>query len=292
MSTHDMPSASGVRIAGDNYQWLHVWQVCMEALYEHLTASAANPTTAVGVEEAGVGNGDDVVRHRMRAPNTYVQVKYAVDYRTPVGLKYLDEKGILQKMVTTHQALTSDGTPVEMRLVTNRTTDPEDVLLRDRDARDGRLVPRGAQGGPASHRGKERAKWAAAAGCDEPTLMAFFEHFHLDVAYDLGMLRQYVALLMTANGLRSDAAAVNLGADWVSKQVIAGHRRLDIADIQEAVVNLNLQAGSPWTAVSIATIKHDQMADRAAVNIDWVERIAGDTDWTRVAPSPPYTWPS
>jgi hypothetical protein len=42
--------------------------------------------------------------------------------------------------------------------------------------------------------------------------------------------------------------------------------------------------------VSIATIKHDELADQTAVSIDWVERISGEKPWHRVAPAPPYTW--
>lgn len=290
MTGNEMPSASGVRIAGDDYQWLHVWRVCMEALHHDLANNNDNPTIAVGVEEPGVGNGDDVVRHRLRHPHAYTQVKYAVDNRTAVGLTYLDDEGILKKMVAAHKTLTADGAPVEMRLVTNRTNDPGDVLLRDRDGRDGRLVPRAAQGGPNSERGKARRAWAAAADADESTLMAFLEDLHLDIAYDLPRLRHEVSLLMTANGLRSDDNAVNQGADWVAGQVIAGHRRLTLADIKRAVATLDLQAGSPWTTVSIATIKHDELAGQAAVSIDWVDRIAGDKPWHRVAPTPPHTW--
>ena len=285
-----MPSASGVRIAGDDYQWLHAWRMCMEALHENLTGNTPNPVIAVGVEEAGVGNGDDVVLYRRRPPNTYMQVKYAVDNRTPVSLAYLGEQGILRKMVKAHGELTADGTPVEMRLVTNRTIDPNDLLLRDRDGRDGRLLPRAAQGNARSDRGKARAEWATKAKTDEPALMAFLDQFHLDAAYDLDKLRKDVSLLMTANGLRSDAVAVSLGADWISQQVIAGHRRLSVDDIKSAATALNLQAGSPWTTISIATIKRDQLAHQAAATVDWVERISGDTDWTRIEPKPPATW--
>ncbi|MCP2170081.1 hypothetical protein LX83_006969 [Goodfellowiella coeruleoviolacea] len=285
-----MPSASGVRIAGDDYQWLHAWRMCMEVLHEDITRNTTNPAIAVGVEEAGVGNGDDVVLYRLRPPNAYMQVKYAVDNRTAVNIAYLDEQGILRKMVATHGELTADGTPVEMRLVTNRTIDPNDVLLRDRDGRDGRLLPRAAQGGAQSDRGKARSDWAAKAGTNEDALMAFLEQFHLDVSYDLDRLRKDVSLLMTANGLRSDGVAVKLGADWISQQVIAGHRRLSSKDIKEVVAALNLQAGSPWTTVSVATIRRDQVAHEAAVAVDWVDRIGGETDWTRVAPNPPATW--
>ncbi|HEY9312459.1 SAVED domain-containing protein [Williamsia sp.] len=290
MAGNKMPSATGVRIAGDNYQWLHVWRVCMEALHHDLTSKTDNPTIAVGVEEPGVGNGDDVVQHRLRPPHAYTQVKYAVDNRTAVGLNYLADEGILRKMVAAHKTLAADGTPVEMRLSTNRTNDPNDLLMQQREGCDGRLVPRGARGGPTSALGKARAAWAEAANTDEANLMAFLEDFHLTIAYDLTRLRDEVSHLMTANGLRSDDNAVSQGADWVAAQVRAGHRRLDLDDIKQAITSMGLQSGSPWTTVSIATIKHDELAAQAAVSIDWVERIAGEKPWHRVAPATPHTW--
>jgi hypothetical protein len=290
VSGNDMPSATGARIAGDDYQWLHAWRACMEALHHDLTKNTDNPTIAVGIEEPGVGNGDDVVRHRQRPPHSYSQVKYAVDHRTPLNLDYLDDEKVLKKMLAAHKSLTKDGTPVEMRLVTNRTLDPTDVLLRDLDGRDNRLMPRAAQGGPQSERGRARTAWAAAAQVVEPILMNFLEGFHLDVSYDIPRLRFETSLLMTANGLRSDDAAVDRGTDWVAKHVIAGHRRLSLSDIAEAVTTLELHAGSPWTTISIATIKHDALADQASASIDWVDRIDGDTPWERIAPRPPHTW--
>lgn len=163
MTSNQLPSASGVRIAGDDYQWLHAWRSCLEALHENLTGNAANPIVAVGVEEPGVGNGDDVVLHRTQPPNTYTQVKYAVDNRTAVNLAYLTTSGILRKMHKTYADLTADGAPAEMRLTTNRNADPHDILVADRDGRDGRLLPRATQGGPKSARGKARAAWAASA---------------------------------------------------------------------------------------------------------------------------------
>lgn len=290
MTSNQMPSASGVRVAGDDYQWLHAWRSCLEALHENLIGNAANPIVAVGVEEPGVGNGDDVVLHRTQPPNTYTQVKYAVDNRTAVNLDYLTTSGILRKMHETYAGLTADGTPAEMRLITNRNADPNDILVTDRDGRNGRLLPRAAQGGPKSDRGKARAAWAAEAQTDENHLLDLLAHLHFDIAYDLDRLRRDVSLLMTANGLRSDPAAVALGVDCVSKQVIAGHRRLTLNDIKNAITTLDLQAGSPWTTISVATITHDYLAEQAAVSIDWVDRMSGATDWTRVEPAPPATW--
>ncbi|MGH3973812.1 MAG: SAVED domain-containing protein [Pseudonocardiaceae bacterium] len=262
----------------------------MEALHEDLTGNNSNPVIAVGVEEVGVGNGDDVVLYRTQSPHTYIQVKYAVDNRTAVNLDYLDRSGVLRKMVKTYTDLTSTGTPAVMRLVTNRTIDPNDLLTTDRDSRDGRLLPRAAQGGARSDRAKARSAWAEKAETNEAGLLDFLANFHLDVAYDIERAQHETSLLMTANGLRSDAAAIALGTDWIEKQVIAGRRRLGLNDINNAVASLKLQAGSPWTTVSVATIKHDELADQAAVALDWVDRIDGTTDWTRVAPAPPHTW--
>lgn len=53
MTGNELPSATGVRIAGDEYQWLHVWRACMEALHHDLTKNTNNPTIAIGVEEPG-----------------------------------------------------------------------------------------------------------------------------------------------------------------------------------------------------------------------------------------------
>ncbi len=290
MTSNQMPSASGVRVAGDDYQWLHAWRSCLEALHDNLTGNAANPIVAVGVEEPCVGNGDDVVLHRTQPPNTYTQVKYAVDNRTAVNLDYLTTTGILRKMHETYAGLTGAGTPAEMRLITNRNADPNDILVTDRDGRDGRLLPRAAQGGPKSDRGKARAAWAAEAQTDEKHLLELLAHLHFDIAYDLDRLRREVSLLMTASGLRSDPGAVALGVDWVSKQVIAGHRRLTLNDIKNAITALDLQTGSPWTTISVATITHDSLAEQASLSIDWVDRMSGATDWSRIAPAPPATW--
>ncbi|MPY86090.1 MAG: SAVED domain-containing protein, partial [Actinophytocola sp.] len=74
------------------------------------------------------------------------------------------------------------------------------------------------------------------------------------------------------------------------QQVIAGHRRFTVDDLRDAISTLNLEAGSPWTTVFIATIKRDQLARQAMVAVDWVDHISGDTDWTRVEPEAPATW--
>lgn len=287
---NQMPSSTGVRIAGDHYQWLHAWSACMDAFYDYLTGNSDNPIEAVGVEVPGAGNVDDVVRYRSYPPHVYAQVKYAVDSNVAVGLEYLDSEGILRKMVAAHAQLTEGGTPVEIHLITNRSYDPTDLLMSKRDSRDGRLLPRGGIDSDTSKLGKARAAWASAAGVDVPTLRTFLADFYIDIAYEVRKLTEDVGRTMTANGLRSDQESIDRGVSWIEKQVRAGHRRLTLDDVRAAVTAMNLQAGSPWTSVSVATITHDQLADRAAVSIDWVERIAGEQVRNRVAPEPPHTW--
>ncbi len=68
------PSATGVRIAGDHYQWLIAWHACVIALRDQLTGEP-NSVVKVGVEVDGAGNLDDVVLYRQRPPHTYNQVK-------------------------------------------------------------------------------------------------------------------------------------------------------------------------------------------------------------------------
>ncbi|MFC4756456.1 SAVED domain-containing protein [Dietzia aurantiaca] len=76
----------------------------------------------------------------------------------------------------------------------------------------------------------------------------------------------------------------------MSKQVIAGRRRLTLQDIRSAIATLALHAGSPWTTISVATITHDYLADQAAVSVDWVDHMSGSTVWNRIEPAPPFTW--
>src|SRR4051812_32284410 len=84
------PGRSGVRIAGDHFQWLVAWQGCVVALREN-GLGESNPILSVGVEVDNAGNLDDVVFHRKCPPHTYIQVKYAVDSGRLVDLDYLTE---------------------------------------------------------------------------------------------------------------------------------------------------------------------------------------------------------
>ncbi|MFF7028553.1 hypothetical protein ACFZAK_11440 [Streptomyces albidoflavus] len=169
------PSSTGVRIAGDRYQWLAAWQGCVAAVRD-AALRAPNPVVGVGVEVDDAGNLDDVVLYRQAPPHTYMQVKYAADSSTPVNEEYLlkpSDRGspsILRKMAQAWQQLTKDGTPVDLALLSNRSPDAEDPLVSLRDSRTQLLVPKAAQQGPKSKKGQARTRWADGAGLSEEML--------------------------------------------------------------------------------------------------------------------------
>jgi len=298
MSSQAPPGRTGVRIAGDSYQWLHAWRACVQVLRDTDPAvRPPNPGVAVGIEVDDAGNVDDVVLYRSVPPHEYSQVKYAVDASSPVGTAYLTAatnsgKGpnLLQKFVAAHQTLAEGGQPAILSLITNRVTDPTSVLMTGRDARTGLLLPRAAEQGPSSRRGRERREWAAAAGVSEPALIGLLDVLRFHLGHDVQLLHDHVSLLMSATGLRSDAAAVQAGASWVQQQVIAGVRALDVRAISAGVADLSLEAGHAWPTVSIATLKPDPLAAEAVATIDWVDRFEGMDAYSRRRPAPPATW--
>ncbi|MGH3783095.1 MAG: SAVED domain-containing protein [Pseudonocardiaceae bacterium] len=289
------PSATGVRIAGDHYQWLIAWHACVTALRDQLTGEP-NPVIRVGVEVDGAGNLDDIVLYRQRPPHTYNQVKYTVDSSTPVNTTYLttptDTGGpsILSKITASLRKLTQSGDPVELGFITNRAPDPTDPLIAGRDARTGLLLPHGADGGPRSRRGQTRARWTAAAGLTEPDLLELLAVLRFDLARDPTHLHETVALTMLVSGLRADSSAVAAGADWVARQVRDGHRELDLDAVRRVVDGLQLHAGPARTVVSIATLKPDPVAHQAHQALDWVDRFDGNDAYTKRRPKPPATW--
>lgn len=289
------PSSTGVRIAGDHYQWMIAWHACVTALREQLTGEP-NPVVRVGVEVDGAGNLDDVVLYRRYPPHTYTQVKYTVDSSTPVNTTYLTAPTatggppILSKIAASWRKLAPAGDPIELGFISNRAPDPADPLIASRDARTGLLLPHGAAGGPQSHRGQARAQWAAAAELTEPDLLDLLAVLRFDLARDPTHLQETVALTMLVSGLRADPPAVAAGADWIAQQVRDGHRELDLDAIRRAVDERQLHAGPARTVVSIATLKPDPLAHQAHHALDWVDRFDGHDAYAKRRPKFPATW--
>ena len=289
------PSPTGVRTAGDRYQWLVAWNACVAVLWDAAT-DADNPAVTVGIEVDNAGNLDDVVIRRLRPPHSYAQVKYAVNSSTPVSISYLTAPSktggpsILQKIASAWRQLAQRGEPVELSIITNRAPDPSDALIKGRDARTGLLVPAAEAGGPRSVLGAVRRQWAQAAGLTEPELLDLLGILVFDLARDRPHLEQIGKLTMLVSGLRGDDAALAAGADWVAEQVVAGQRELDITAIRQAVSMRNLGSGPAQTVVSIATLSPDPLAAQAIYTLDWVDRFDGENAYAKRRPKPPASW--
>jgi SMODS-associated and fused to various effectors sensor domain len=290
-----LPGRTGVRIAGDRYQWLVAWHECVNALRDN-ALGAENPAIAIGLEVDHAGNLDDVVVRRRRPPHTYKQVKYSVDSTTPIGGDYLLTPSplggapIIRKIADAWRTLTAGGEPVEVGIVTNRLPDPNDPLITKRDARTRRLLPRALEGGPNSQAGMARQAWATAAGLSTDEFLELLAVLDFDIGRDQRHLEETVKLTMLAAGLGGDNAALAAGADWVAAQVVAGHRQLELAAIRSAIAELDLYAGPPRAIISIATLAADPLASQAQHAIDWVDRFDGADPFTKRRPMPPATW--
>jgi len=295
MVTLSAPSATGVRIAGDMYQWQLAWQGCVTVVRD-TAVRPSNPVVAVGVELDNAGNLDDVVLHRATPPHTYAQVKYAVDSSSPVNEAYLlklsDSGGpsILKKIARTWRQLTANGTPVDLALISNRAPDPCDPLVSLRDSRTQLLMPKAGQQGLRSEKGVARQRWATNADLSEAELRDLLEVLRFDLARDPTHLHDHLQLLMLAAGLRSDDPAIYAGADWVARQVRDGQRMLTLTAITEAIDSLQLRAGPTRAVVSIATLKPDPVAEEADYAIDWVDRFDGASAYSKRRPQAPATW--
>ncbi|MEU6320700.1 hypothetical protein [Streptomyces sp. NPDC047009] len=235
-------------MAGDTYQWLYVWEGCVQ-VYKDALEGVRGAVVAVGVEVTGAGNLDDVVYYYADGkPTRYAQVKYAADASTAVGEEYLFKPSadggpsILQKITSSWQTLTRNGEQVQLALLTNRSPDPADVLFKGRDTRTGLLRPRADRQGPRSERGQARARWAAHAGLDEAQLLQLLDALEFHLGRDEPLQRTLVSRLMQAAGLQHDEQAIMTGIQWVTQQVIGGKRELSLADIRAAVSELGLLA--------------------------------------------------
>jgi hypothetical protein len=237
------PSRTGVRVAGDMYQWLVAWQGCVTALQDR-ARQKTNPVVGVGVEVDDAGNLDDVVLYRTGAPDSYYQVKYAVDATTLVNTEYLlapsrsNGPSILAKIAAAWRNLTVDGSKVDLALVTTRALDPEDPLTSKCDTRTSLLMPHAESGSSRSARGKARIRWAAAVSLSEGELLAMLSVLRFDTALTPQRLNNAVASQMRDIGLPDDATALSTGADWIARQVRDGRKRLMLAEIDDAVTTL------------------------------------------------------
>ncbi|MBF4582339.1 SAVED domain-containing protein [Curtobacterium sp. VKM Ac-2865] len=288
MHEASMPSATGVRIAGDRYQWMHAWSACLDLLTDAEDPTSLNPGVAVGVEAAGLVPLDDVVYYRAAPPHTYWQVKWAVDGTSPVNLDYVSRKGLLKRIRERWSEITSSGEPAEVILVSPREVDPYDELASRRDARTGKLVPRGAAEHPVPLRASRDA-WSAAADTSTEGLLALLSDMRFETGVDEFRIRQTIQLKMRACGLRSESSDVEAAISWIEQQVVAGQRYIELAAVTAYAETM--RRSEPWSRISIATLQVDPNSRTARAAVDWNGRMDGNgVPHATVAPKAPHTW--
>jgi hypothetical protein len=225
-----------------------------------------------------------------------MQVKYAVDGRSPVDTDYLTEPSaaggpsILRKIADSWNEISRNGATVDLVLMTNRAPSATDALLAGRDARTGLLMPAAGEQTSRSVRGQTRAVWADVSGLAEDRLLSMLGVLRFDTARDLRHVEDSTSLLMIVNGLRGEHRDVRAGADWVAEQVQNGHRRLDVPMIEAAVVERGMRLESARSLLSIATLTPDPLQAQSVHALDWVDRFDGEDAFAKRQPLLPATW--
>jgi SMODS-associated and fused to various effectors sensor domain len=284
-------SASGARIAGDDYQHLVAWCWTLRALLP------GQRVVAIEVEAPDVGNVDDVVLVHQTPPHHYLQAKYAVDATRPVNSTWLTRPAssggpsLLQRFHASWRRLRAAGgvEPV-MWLVTNRDLDHTDPALAGRDGRTQTIDRVLTTASPGSEAGRARAEWAAHLGIDDDELLTMLASLRFDTGRGYAAERQRAADLMAAQGLRAAEQAVTLGIATVRGWVADGRRRFDLAELRAEVDRLNLRQTDPWCVLLIQAIDRHPHPEDATVTLDWVDLLDGETPFTRRRPRDPAAW--
>ena len=281
-------SQSASRIAGDYYQHLVAWNETLQALRPD------NDVLTVTVEHPDAGNVDDIVVHRRTGPSTFIQVKHAVDARTPVGHKWLletrssnsRELSLLQKFYSSWTDLSQAYEHPELRLITDREIDSNDPIMSRIDRTTELLVPdirhnRAAAG---------RAQWAKHLDITENELFKFLENLRFETGRPVRAEEERAMTLMRAMGLNSDRraidAAIGLIRDWVQRR----ERELRPDTFHNcARERIGLQT-EPGSVVIIDAIDYDSHPEDADERICFVDDYLGNDAFERRQLRDPTQW--
>jgi hypothetical protein len=274
-----LPSPSGARLAGDDFQHAITWLEALRLLQEdHVTRIEFE----VGDAQAGIT--DDLVVHRGDSrPNRYTQIKFAVDDATPLTYEWFmtePRTGSQTPLRRFHDAFSrlskNAGPSPELELLTNRQISPNDPLLRHRSGLNGKLVPRALAIDNAETRVALEA-WREHLGVGGDDLRDFLEHFKVSPNRgSLDDLRDRCRDRMEAVGLRGDEAAVVVGVAIIRRLIEEGTRELDADALRSLVAAQEIEAAPAIATLLIQEIDHRPLAHLATAHVDWVEYFIGD----------------
>ncbi len=275
LGSRRLASASGARLAGDDYQ--HVFTL----LHAVRLLGETFGVTRVMMEVSDTGNVDDLVVEYSERPTLYHQVKFSRVAGEPIDHTWFTDKGgatrsPLQRFYDSYLKLTVDDTPPEMALVTNRVPPPGDPVFKHLEGRDGLLVPRWAAAQDAASR-EVRGAWAEHLQITEDQLLAMLDHFKVMVGTgSLEQLRERCAEAMMAVGLRGDIEAVTLAHAEIRERIQRGETELDQDAMSEIVTRLALAGDQRTATLAVQGIDRLAYPDSATHTIDWVDAYEGD----------------
>lgn len=290
--TPGTPSASGARLAGDDYQHVLTWIHALRLLL------VDGGVTKIEFEADGAGNVDDLIIHRTDEPTLYHQIKFATSNRTPLTHEWFttpptgSKQSPLQRFYDSYTKLiTAHEAPPEMALHTNRLPAPNDPILELISGTDCKLVPRLGAKPNGSTAGKLRRAWADHLGIREEELLTFLGHLAVHSGRDaLDDLQEQCAWAMRAVGFRSDIAAVLAAIGALRELIRTGVRELDAAGVNDLADKLQLPAGTPRATLLVQSLTHDPWPETATAAVDWVDLFDGDDPASRRQLKDPADW--
>ena len=259
---------SGVRISGDNYQFLVAW---IEAL-----ASLATETHLTSLElEAAVPTGlDDIVVQLNSGAHRHIQAKYAVDQATPLNTEWLlrtdkpTAKSLLQKLYDGWLRLGA-STAITVELVTNRAVDPNDPILATIDARNDSLRRLTNNPAPGGAIGRGLDEWAEHLGINREELTAFLTVTRWKTARSRTLLTEIAQARMAAVGLSPSEEGITGGIDIMRQLVTDDRGPVTPTDIRTMARSLQQSTHKPDGVVVVEAIDTDPAGSDTEYHIDW-----------------------
>ena len=284
-------SPSSARIQGDDYQHLLTWLYALEML-----SPGEQAPTSIEVEAEDAGSVDDIVVYRP-ACTEYIQVKYAVDGRTPNKSDWWTQKqgqnsqSLLQKFWQSWNDL-KDHQPLTMVLFTNRQRDLNDPIMQCIAGRDGILMPKLANLPAGSAGGRKRAAWAKHLGVEEADMLDMFDHLRIkDQRGTFKDLTESVQARHWAAGLSPDDAAVKRGLACARNWVASRQHVIDPGMLQKEIQRLKLVSEYERQAtLLVQEIAYDPWPESASWALDWVGLFDGPETRARRRIVDPAAW--
>lgn len=277
-----MANQVAARLAGDDYQHLYAWGELLKLLISSCRLRS------VTVEDPEARFVDDVTeRHESDAadPDVFLQIKYHVDQRDQYSTdQLLETKGkgrsLLRKLYESWVDLRQAGRPVELRLVSNWTWDPDDSVRRCILGADGALSEAFLAGSIDGDVGRARARWKDHLSIADEEFQAFASTLRFRLGFDCSdELEERVRERMMHLGLRHDQPALLIGIGVVREIIKSRRSALQRADVT-AVLNqhgLVLPASEEaGTVVYLSTVKAQRFDVAPDFLLDWTSYFVGD----------------